>query len=39
MKHFILESASLRSIPGKNVVNSQTFYFSILFVQDSSTQE
>ena len=30
MKHFTLESASLHSILGKNVVNSQTFYFSIL---------
>ena len=30
MKHFTLESASLHSIPGRNVVNSQTFYFSIL---------
>ena len=27
MKHFTLESASLHSIPEKNVVNSQTFYF------------
>ena len=26
MKHF----TSLRSIPGRNAVNSQTFYFSIL---------
>ena len=26
-----IESASLHSIPRKNVVNSQTFYFSILF--------
>ena len=31
MKHFTLESASLHSIPEKNVLNSQTFYFSILF--------
>ena len=31
MKHFTLESASLHSIPGKDVVNSHTFYFSILF--------
>ena len=30
MKHFTLESASLHSIPGRKVVNSQTFYFSIL---------
>ena len=30
MKHFTLESASLHSIPGQNVVNSKTFYFSIL---------
>ena len=30
MKHFTLESASLHSIPGWNVVNSKTFYFSIL---------
>ena len=30
MKHFTLESASLHSVPGRNVVNSQTFYFSIL---------
>ena len=30
MKHFTLESASLHSILGKNVVNLQTFYFSIL---------
>ena len=29
MKHFALEIASLHSIPGRNVVNSQTFYFSI----------
>ena len=28
---FTLESASLHSIPGRNVVNSQTFYCSILF--------
>ena len=28
---FSLERASLHSIPEKNVVNSQTFYFSILF--------
>ena len=31
MKHFTLESASLHSIQEKNVLNSQTFYFSILF--------
>ena len=31
LKHFTLESASLHSIPEKNVLNSQTFYFSILF--------
>ena len=31
MKHFTLESASLHSIPEKNVLNSQTFYSSILF--------
>ena len=31
MKHFTLEKASLHSIPEKNVANSQTFYFSILF--------
>ena len=30
MKHFTLESASLHSIHGTNVVNSQTLYFSIL---------
>ena len=30
MKHFTLESSSLRSIPRRNVVNSQTFHFSIL---------
>ena len=31
MTHFtLLESVSLHSIPGRNVVNSQTFYFSIL---------
>ena len=30
MKHFTLESASLHSIYGKNVLNSQTLYFSIL---------
>ena len=30
MKHFTLESASLHSIPGRNVMNLQTFYFSIL---------
>ena len=29
MEHFALESASLHSIPRRNVVNSQTFYFSI----------
>ena len=27
MKHFTLESARLHSIPGRNVVNSQTFHF------------
>ena len=27
MKHFTFESARLHSIPGRNVVNSQTFYF------------
>ena len=27
---FYIRSASLHSIPGRNVVNSQTFYFSIL---------
>ena len=31
MKHFTLERASLHSIPEKNVLNSQTFYFGILF--------
>ena len=31
IKHFTLESASLHSIPEKNVLNSQTCYFSILF--------
>ena len=31
MKHFTLERANLHSIPEKNVLNSQTFYFSILF--------
>ena len=31
MKHFTLESASLHSIEEKNVLNSQTLYFSILF--------
>ena len=30
MKHFTLESARLHSTPERNVVNSQTFYFSIL---------
>ena len=30
MKHFTLESASLHSIPGRNVVSLQTFYFSTL---------
>ena len=31
MTHFtLLESASLHSIPGRNVANSQTFYFSTL---------
>ena len=30
MKHFTSESASLHSIPGRNVMNLQTFYFSIL---------
>ena len=29
MKHFTLESENLHSVPGRNVVNSQTFYFSI----------
>ena len=29
MNHFTSESATLHSIPGRNVVNSQTFYFSI----------
>ena len=31
MKYFTLDSGSLHSIPGKNVVNSHTLYFSILF--------
>ena len=31
LRRFTLESASLHSIPGRNVVNSQTFYCSILF--------
>ena len=31
VKHFTLESASLHSFPEKNVLNSQTFYFSNLF--------
>ena len=31
MKHFTSESASLHSIPEKNVLNSQTFYFSFFF--------
>ncbi|CAH3025118.1 unnamed protein product, partial [Porites evermanni] len=29
MKHFTLESIRLHSIPGRNVVNSQTVHFSI----------
>ena len=31
MKYFTLDSGSLHSIPRKNVVNSHTLYFSILF--------
>jgi len=31
MKHLTLECSSLHSIPTRNVVNLQTFYFSILY--------
>ena len=37
MKHFTIESASLHSTPKKNVVNSETFYFSILFYRPFSS--
>ena len=38
MNHFTLESARLHSIPGRNVVNSQTFYFRACFHEGGGPQ-